>query len=1348
MPEIGDLSDRDTAVYDRSTPPPRRIAEATIFATRVVTSRLGGENKPPTPLSLADWTVRRSWTQTAVVAGDGTIVEATAGLGDYLAEGFASPICQTASSQTASSQTASSQTASSQTASSQTASPPDRAAPGDTPRLCRVVLPALLDAVTASLEQSRRSGQTCERIVEIDAPAACADAAWRQSDRWRVIVQAEPYPAAAGDRTTAVLLRRQPISPDQPPDQPLNRAPGRTPEPAADQPPQRGSREPRLAMAMAAASIGSFEYQSDGGGFELDEPSRRLMNLPADSEVDPASFFGAIVPADRTAVRRAIARTVEQGKPYLTEFRVLDDLGRTRWLAGRGQVIAASDDRPARLIGVHWDVTTAKHLESHPRFLAKLQHRLDTFKTSGELMAEATRQIANYMRVDSCSVVRTDPIAELATVLAQHSDDGSHWTGSYPLDDLYPPAAIAAIRRDAPIVVERCRIEDPSDFDGAPAIGAILDGGPAVPGSQRFSIVCVSRQPRVWRSDERRLLHDLTAVLHLRLQRAWVEERLVGERGRLAVANAKLETANSKLQALFEQAHYFQVILDREGSVTDINDVTLRTFGLTRRSTIGQPFWTIRPWSDHLGGGSDPWGWRTDHLAAPLAGQTHAAELTHRGVGGQIRQIELTYTPARGGDGEVAFIVATGSDITARHQQDEQIRIGQQRLRIAFTAAELQLWQIDLTTGQWSTGGRATDGSRVDAMKTRGGLEEFLMRIHRCDRNAVAAALKRSIETGRPFRAEYRVRHGKTFRWMLSVAHRNLARETWPVAAAAVTDSPTSPHAGMLMVGAEMDITKRKASELDLKLSVERLHAAAQTAGFGTFYVDQRSDQLIQSVELQNLLGTDAPPAKFNWSQMPYTVHPEDQPLADEHFRTQVLQHVRAEPIEHRILRGDGEVRWVQLQTKTSFAGRGTRRQAVSVIGTLLDITQRREVETSLDAARQMAESANRSKSEFLANMSHEIRTPMTAILGYVDLLAGNPPGPAASHTEQADWDQNASHLQTIRDNGQFLLTIINDILDLSKIEAGKLEIVPEPIAPHQLIEDVRSIMEVRAREQQLPLRVDYRGRIPERIQTDPKRLKQILINLLSNAIKFSEAGEVRLRVRFDDSGDGQMNFAVIDQGIGMTPSQQSRLFRPFTQADASVSRTFGGTGLGLAISQRLAQMLGGSISVQSEPGRGSTFAVTIDPGDVDGVALIEPSLSLKRPVPTPEAPAPPLSGRILVVDDHRDIRFLSRRILQKAGAAVSEAQDGQEAVEQVQAMINNGHVVDLIVLDMQMPRLDGYRTAKQLRKMGYAGGILALTADAMQGDMTKCLASGCNAYLSKPIDSAQLLKLAAEHMP
>jgi CheY-like chemotaxis protein len=309
------------------------------------------------------------------------------------------------------------------------------------------------------------------------------------------------------------------------------------------------------------------------------------------------------------------------------------------------------------------------------------------------------------------------------------------------------------------------------------------------------------------------------------------------------------------------------------------------------------------------------------------------------------------------------------------------------------------------------------------------------------------------------------------------------------------------------------------------------------------------------------------------------------------------------------------------------------------------------------------------------------------------------------------------------------------------------MEILPERFALHDIVADVRSMMDIRANEKNIGLQVTFDGLVPAVITSDSRRIKQILINLIGNAIKFTESGGVQVSVRYQTGSTPEIRFEVVDTGIGISEEQLSRLFLPFSQGDASVTRSFGGTGLGLAISRRLATMLGGRIEVQSQVGRGSTFVFTISAGDVEGTEMIHPRFDSPAADDRSTIDQIKLDARVLVVDDRRDVRFLARHFLVKAGAAVEMADDGLAALRIIEQVVKGqGEAIDLVLLDMQMPRLDGYQTATQLRTLGFRGPIIALTADAMDGDRNRCLACGCDAYLSKPIDARQLLEVIHEH--
>jgi PAS domain S-box-containing protein len=420
--------------------------------------------------------------------------------------------------------------------------------------------------------------------------------------------------------------------------------------------------------------------------------------------------------------------------------------------------------------------------------------------------------------------------------------------------------------------------------------------------------------------------------------------------------------------------------------------------------------------------------------------------------------------------------------------------------------------------------------------------------------------------------------------------------------------------------------------------------------------------------------------------------------------------------------------------------------------GMVRDVSDEKVAAESLRLAKQAAEQANQAKSEFLANMSHEIRTPMSAILGYADLLlAEEGIDRAPAHRIEA--------FRTIQRNGEHLLQVINDILDLSKVEAGKLTFERIRCSPSELLFDVQRIVKQPAATKNLPFQIEFIGEIPETIETDPTRLRQVLVNLIGNAIKFTEFGSVRLSVRLVEatSEEPRMEFAVADTGLGMTAEQIARLFQPFSQADASTSRRFGGTGLGLTICKRIIDQLGGEILVESEYGKGSTFRAIVPVGSLAGIKQApltwQAPTTHKETTPKTE-PSGELDCRILLAEDGPDNQRLLTFVLNKAGAQVTLAENGQAAVDLVLANLRgpaedapDARAFDVILMDMQMPVLDGYQATRKLRAAGCTTPIIALTAHAMQGDREHCLAAGCDDYLTKPINRHALCAAIRKHL-
>jgi CheY-like chemotaxis protein len=361
----------------------------------------------------------------------------------------------------------------------------------------------------------------------------------------------------------------------------------------------------------------------------------------------------------------------------------------------------------------------------------------------------------------------------------------------------------------------------------------------------------------------------------------------------------------------------------------------------------------------------------------------------------------------------------------------------------------------------------------------------------------------------------------------------------------------------------------------------------------------------------------------------------------------------------------------------------------------------------------------------------------MTAILGYADLLLDE------SNQVSLDRTRTVEALHTIQRNGDHLLQIINDILDLSKIEAGKLEVERIVCSPRQLVGEVVSLMRARAEAKGLDFRDEYVGEIPRLMLTDPTRLRQILINIVGNAMKFTESGGVRLVTRFPAAPDDpRLRFDVIDTGVGMTDEQIEKLFVPFSQVDNSITRRFGGAGLGLNISRRLAEKLGGTISVESRPGHGSILSVRIAAERLANQERLLASREAASSTPAAGelASESGLSCRILLAEDGPDNQRLLGHLLGKAGAQVTIAGNGRIAVELALERQAQATPFDVILMDMQMPVMGGDEATRLLRAEGYAHPIIALTAHAMSTDRRKCLEAGCDDFATKPIDRATLL--------
>jgi PAS domain S-box-containing protein len=561
-----------------------------------------------------------------------------------------------------------------------------------------------------------------------------------------------------------------------------------------------------------------------------------------------------------------------------------------------------------------------------------------------------------------------------------------------------------------------------------------------------------------------------------------------------------------------------------------------------------------------------------------------------------------------------------------------------------------------------------------------------------------------------------------------------------------------------------IDLTEQKKAEAAVRESQERLARIIEGTNVGTWEWNVQTGEATFNERWAEIVGYRlddlAPLGIQTWLDL---VHPQDLQRSEEQLREVFARRRSHYDLECRMKHRNGH--WVWIHDRGKVIEWTDAREPLRMAGTHADITDRKRAEAELvttnrrlaeetaraNALAAEAKAANTAKSEFLANMSHEIRTPMTAVVGFAEVITEG-----CCATCDYGREEMPVAIDAIRRNGEHLLALINDILDLSKIEADKITIEHRACSPHELIAEVESLVSVKARSKGLAFSTEFVGPLPRQIRTDPLRLRQILVNLVGNAVKFTDSGAVRLITRMASPGGAVLQFDVVDTGIGMTAEQVKRLFQPFGQADASTTRRFGGTGLGLVISKRLAHLLGGDVVLtDSRPGAGTRFRVTVATGCLDGVPMLEGSCGepagtgagLNAPPALPSPGAPPLENlRILLADDGPDNQRLICRMLSSTGAAVEVAGSGRIAVDEALRAARAGQPFDLILMDLQMEEMDGYEATSRLRAAGYTGRILALTADAVEVRQ-KCLDAGCDDYAGKPVDRDCLIRAILAQM-
>ena len=789
------------------------------------------------------------------------------------------------------------------------------------------------------------------------------------------------------------------------------------------------------------------------------------------------------------------------------------------------------------------------------------------------------------------------------------------------------------------------------------------------------SLAVVDSSPRGWTGAQAQIMEDLAASVM-----AAIDHRRMARQ--LEQAHAQLLRVRNQFSQFMEKTPAAAYIKDDQGRLVWLNNTALRMMGPSAAGWVGRTGHEIWPkeTADAL--------CAADAAAyASLDGQERE-EVVPLPDGSQSHWYTFRY-PLPQEDGRV-FLAGISINIS-----DIRNAEGARRRTLQLLEAILQTVNDDIIAVDARGRTICINAAARDRTGHDGPIEESLNRTFRMrtleggdeldmPRSALSQALKgRDVE--QQFILE-RLRDGKRF--IIHAKAHPLRGEGGEIAVAVVSGR---------------DVTLAWEAAQALARSESRFRLAAEAMSGFVYDYDVQRNQVLRSSGIAQVLGYAPEEAGATSDWWFSQIHPDDQQRVSQAFAAAQAdpRRLRSE-MEYRMRRSDGRYVWL---VDRCILSRDEQGRLLRVVGQNMDVTQRVEAEAALRQAKEAADAANLAKSQFLAQMSHEIRTPISAILGFADLLRKSDV-PAADREE---------YLQTIRRNAEHLLSLITDILDLSKIEADAMTLERVPTDLPRLLEQVAAMMRPRAADKGLALALDFSADLPRRALVDPTRLKQILINLVGNAVKFTRRGRVDIKARLLPGNAAALEIAVIDTGIGLTAGQLSKLFKPFTQADQSHARQFGGTGLGLAISRRLARLMDGDIHARGEPDRGSQFILHL------------PFVSADSPIADR---AGPTAAQVLLVEESPDLQRLYQAFLAHAGFGVSVVEDGAAALRQISSSAQPR--IDLILMDCQGPALDGCAAAALIRQGGFAGPMIALSTHPAEMEKQRCLRLGFSHFIAK----------------
>jgi PAS domain S-box-containing protein len=687
---------------------------------------------------------------------------------------------------------------------------------------------------------------------------------------------------------------------------------------------------------------------------------------------------------------------------------------------------------------------------------------------------------------------------------------------------------------------------------------------------------------------------------------------------------------------------------------------------------------------------------------AAAAGQVFDHTYRIRRADETIVHVRVRAQAVRLPDGSTAGYVGSVEDVSEQVRSQEQMRASNEFLARAEQIAGVGAWRFNLGTREiyWTNQTRRIYELPPD-YQPRG--DEQAKYFDPAAQKMIRDTAVACMDNGEP--------------WDILVPMTTAkGRQVWVRSVGQVERRDGKPYA---LVGALQDVTESQLARAALERSQERLHRALEGSSLALWDLDVAGEKVYLSEQWSVMLGGEPRETRCTAQELLELVPAEDLPGIQKALETVLGGASQRYVVQHRVQRKDGALLWIHSEGRV--ADRDAEGVPVRMVGTNRDITQSKAAEHELRIARDAADAASRAKSQFLATMSHEIRTPLNGIIGMTKLMLDEELSPEVRR-----------HADLIDRSAQSLLSLVNDILDVSKIEAGQMEIERVAFDLHDLVEDLASLYRLRATEKSLLFRARLDPGVPQYVLADPTRLRQVLVNLLGNALKFTSSGWIGLDVRAaKEEAAYILQFTVADTGIGIPGDVQPQLFTRFMQADSSTSRQFGGSGLGLSIVRQLVDLMGGAVEVSSTAGKGSRFTVNLPvlPAQAPAEASVWVDL------------APPVDGlRILLAEDNTTNQVVAFGMLRKLGyEEVAIANDGAEAVD----MALSRHY-DVILMDCQMPEMDGYEATQRLRRAGCDSVIIAMTANAIKGDRERCIEAGMNDYLSKPIDLKTLRAMVA----